>query len=232
MDLMPKVRRNNPPEIEEFIEEEETPKQVIKQGEIFQGLTQENEDPDTTPTKEEKNEETGESNPNFIYEEEPTPKPQKKKRVMTEAQKEGLARAREKALATRRANAKQKKEIKELKELQKNQELNKLRESVLGDVAPPPKVKKVEYIEPEPAPAPAPPPEPVKPKERQYTRAELIQAQSEAVLQYETIRLEKKSIKKQQKEADDYLRHRIDRAVNPQPRFRGLNNNNDYNNFL
>ena len=151
---------------------------------------------------------------------------------MTEAQKEGLARAREKALATRRANAKQKKEIKELKELQKNQELNKLRESVLGDVAPPPKVKKVEYIEPEPAPAPAPPPEPVKPKERQYTRAELIQAQSEAVLQYETIRLEKKSIKKQQKEADDYLRHRIDRAVNPQPRFRGMNTNTDYNNFL
>ena len=226
---MPKVQVNNPPEIEEFKEEVLSPKQKISQGEIFQGLTQENEIMSHTPTIEDENEEIGEIKE---LKAEPEPKPQKKKRVLTEAQKENLAKARVKALATRRANAKDKKEIKELKQLKKNQELQKLRHEVIGEEAPPPKVKKVEYIEPEPAPAPPPQePEPRLPKERQYTRAEVIQAQGEAVLQYETIRLEKKSIKKKQQDADAELSRRIDRAVNPQPRFRG-GGSRDYNNCL
>ena len=49
-------------------------------------------------------------------------KPVKKKRVMSEAQKENLKRGREKALAVRRANAQEKKEIKEPDMIRKLQE--------------------------------------------------------------------------------------------------------------
>ncbi len=50
----------------------------------------------------------------FIKVNQPEPtKPPKKKRVLTEEHKQKLAQAREKALATRRANAQEKKRIKE-----------------------------------------------------------------------------------------------------------------------
>ena len=61
------------------------------------------------------------------------PKPVKKprkKRVLTEAQKEKLAQARVKALEVRRANARKKQEIKDLKKQKQDQELTELRSHV------------------------------------------------------------------------------------------------------
>jgi len=69
-----------------------------------------------------------------------TEKKQRKKRVMTEAQKEKLAQARVKALETRRRNSALKKEKKELEKVKKQQELEELRASVKK-----PKEKKVEF---------------------------------------------------------------------------------------
>ena len=69
-----------------------------------------------------------------------TQKKQRKKRVMTEAQKEKLAQARVKALETRRKNSALKKEKKELEKIKKQQELEELRASVKK-----PKEKKVEF---------------------------------------------------------------------------------------
>jgi NADH dehydrogenase/NADH:ubiquinone oxidoreductase subunit G len=70
-----------------------------------------------------------------IPEGEPPPKiqpVQKKKRVMSEKQKEALAKGREKALATRRKNAQLRKEEKELKSKKKKNDLDKLRKEVNG----------------------------------------------------------------------------------------------------
>ena len=67
-------------------------------------------------------------------------KKQRKKRIMTEAQKEKLAQARVKALETRRKNSALKKEKKELEKIKKQQELEELRASVKK-----PKEKKVEF---------------------------------------------------------------------------------------
>ena len=117
MDLMPQIRKENV--IENNEEKQEiilSPKQKISQGEIFQGLSQENEIMTHTPIIEKKEEKTVEEDPNLIYEPEqkndkivdtPPKKERKKRPPMTEEHKEKLAQARVKALATRRANAKQ-----------------------------------------------------------------------------------------------------------------------------
>ena len=72
-----------------------------------------------------------------------TQKKQRKKRVMTEAQKEKLAQARVKALETRRKNSALKKEKKELEKIKKQQELEELRASVKK-----PTEKKVDEFQP------------------------------------------------------------------------------------
>ena len=65
----------------------------------------------------------------------------RKKRVMTELQKEKLAQARVKALETRRKNSALKKEKKELEKLKKQQEMDELRSSVGKPVK-----KKVNFV--------------------------------------------------------------------------------------
>ena len=246
MDLMPQIRKENV--IENNEEKQEiilSPKQKISQGEIFQGLSQEKEIMTHTPIIEKNEEKIEEEDPNFIHEPEqkndkiidtPPKKERKKRPPMTEEHKEKLAQARVKALATRRANAKQKNEIKELKQLQKNQELQKLRQTVLGSEAPPPPIPKVRQVIEEYEKTPE------QPKEHTYTKKELIEAQQHAVLQYEKIRLDKKAhkkkiqaeqmeIEKQQKEKDMLLKRSINRAINPQPRTRH-NNRDNWDNCL
>lgn len=93
-------------EIQEVIEEKEPePKPVINQEDIFQ-----DKKPIIKPIKEDK--------------------PVKKKRVMSEEQKERLRLGREKALANRRAKAKEKKEVKELQTKKKQKEIQELKDYV------------------------------------------------------------------------------------------------------
>jgi hypothetical protein len=121
MDLFPKIEmdlieetpdpldeenESDEEEIKEVIEEKEpSPKPVIKQEDIFQ-----DKKPIIKPIKEDK--------------------PPKKKRVMSEEQKERLRLGREKALANRRAKAQEKKEVKELQTKKKQKEIQELKDYV------------------------------------------------------------------------------------------------------
>jgi len=68
--------------------------------------------------------------PEFV-EPEPQPKKERKKRKpMTDAQKEHLRKGREKALAVRRAKAKEKQELKDLQDKKKKKELKELKDYV------------------------------------------------------------------------------------------------------
>lgn len=146
-------------------------------------------------------EETGESNPNFIYEkivvEKPEPvvkkaKPQAKQSVkekkprkpMSEEHKAKLALAREKAMIARKAKAEERKKMKALeteeKELLKQQKVKKVQ-----------KLKK-EVEEPEPEP------EVQKISASGITRKDLEDAQFDAIVKYETLRKQRKAEKKQQ----------------------------------
>tara|TARA_R110000764_G_scaffold5211_7_gene20898 strand:- start:1088 stop:1753 length:666 start_codon:yes stop_codon:yes gene_type:complete len=180
----------------------------------------------------ERDPETGEENPNFIYEEEdsdvlpevvkkeplykqedifvkknqaePT-KPPKKKRVLTEEHKAKLAKAREKALETRRQNSQEKKRIKELEKKAKQKKTKELEEYV--EDKPPPVVAKVQekIIEREPT----------------ITKKDLEEAQLEAIIKYEALRKQRK--KKKQEEAEEQKKkdetlNAIRRATQPRQR--------------
>ena len=120
-------------------------------------------------------------------------KPVKKKRVMSEAQKENLKRGREKALAVRRANAQEKKEIKELTAKKKKKDIQKLRDEV-GD-APAPRSA------PAPAPAPAPIPRTELPPTLQTLDPDMIRKlQEDAIDGYEKKRMARKELKKKDME--------------------------------
>ncbi len=123
---------------------------------------------------------------------------EKKKRVLSEEHKKKLADARIKALEVRRANSSQKKEMKELTKLKKTQELDKLREETGTK-------KKVVIVNPTDADAPLldqkpiyqsqPPPSKVSAL-KGYTQEDLDKATLNAILGYEKIRKERKTIKK------------------------------------
>lgn len=147
---------------------------------------------------EEKDEETGEVNPNFIYEEKPKPKPvqvkqtkeKKKRKPMSEEHKQKLALAREKAMAVRKAKAEEKKKMKELekeeKELLKAQKVKKVQ-----------KLKK-EVEEPEEVVVQKPS---IQPQQISgLTKKDLEDAQFEAIAKYESMRKQRKAEKKQKEE--------------------------------
>ncbi len=174
------------------------------------------------------NEDTGEVNPNFVYEE-PAPEPVKKtrkKRVMTEEQKQKLAEARKKALAVRRANAKKKQEIKDLKKMKEDKELDDLRNSVgvTHESLPAP-------VEPKPAkPKPKPPPEPtpVQNKQYKYTEEDLQTFSLKAIQDYDTLRKSRKIVKQKQKQEESYKekeRQKLLRVVSNKPAY---NSSDDY----
>jgi len=137
----------------------------------------------------------------FALEEKPKKetKTRKPRKPMTEAQKENLKKAREKALAVRRAKAQEKKEIKELKEKKKKKDIQQLRDEVEDK----PK-KAVSNIQP---------------STLQSLDPELIRKlQQDAIEGYDKIRKERKAKKKQEQEAHNRNTanmNRINNALNP-----------------
>jgi len=146
----------------------------------------------------EKNDETDEQNPNFIYEKIVVEKPKavekpvkqkKPRKPMSEEHKAKLALAREKAMIARKAKAEERKKMKALeseeKELLKQQKVKKVE-----------KLKK-EVEEPE-----------VEPQIKQkiststITRKDLEDAQFDAIVKYETLRKQRKAEKKEQQMLD------------------------------
>ena len=132
-----------------------------------------------------------------IFVEKKVEKPVKKKRVISEAQKERLRLGREKALANRRAKAKEKQEIKELKVKKTKKELQQLREEVEDKPKPVPfenkKTLSVEDIPPD----------------------MLIELQQRAIAGYDTQRKARKEKKKKEEEQKSIYRHTVQNAVNP-----------------
>lgn len=133
-------------------------------------------------------------------------KPRKKRPPMTEAHKEKLKLAREKAMAARKAKAQERKENKELekqeKELLKKQKVKrvqKLKEEVEEDI----------------------PSKPIQ-KEQAFTKKDLEEAQLQAIMNYEKIRKERKKDKQERlkKEAEEEkVRATLRRAVAPQQEY-------------
>ena len=137
----------------------------------------------------------------------------KVKRKATEKQKEHLAKAREKALATRRANAEKKKAERELiqnqKDLKKQERMEKLRikeeQKELKQVQQQIQIKKQ-------APPPAPAPQPT------FTQEDILKIQEQAISNYETKRKAKKEAKKKaldQEQHDKKVYQAISKAIKP-----------------
>lgn len=179
---------------------------------------------------EEKDEETGEVNPNFIYSDNiavlpdevketlmeegikpmaPKPKQKKARKPMSEEHKKKLALAREKAMAVRKAKAEEKKKMKALeneeKELLKKQKVKKVQ-----------KLKEsVENEEEE---------EVVKNTKPDYptsmiTKKDLEDAQYEAIVKYETLRKKRKAEKKE-KEMIEKQKKELLSKITPQQSYR------------
>lgn len=131
------------------------------------------------------NKDTGEVNPNFIYDDKPQVKQPKEKvkkprKPMSEEHKAKLALAREKAMEARKANAVERKKMKELeteeKELLKTQ-----------------KVKRVQKLKAEVNDDEISTPT----KTTGLSKKDLEDAQLEAIMKYESIRKKRKEEKKQ-----------------------------------
>ena len=142
----------------------------------------------------------------------PTPKPVKKKRVMSDEHKQKLALAREKALVTRRNNAKIKKEKKDLEKQLKENELNDLREKVK------PKQKKVieeqEHLNTDT--------EPKYPPNNIYSKKDIEEISTNAIMNYEKIRKQRKAKKQEQKAIDreeDIVRQKVLEITQATPQY-------------
>ena len=171
------------------------------------------------------NEETGEVNPQFIYEDDeestvmpvvetkkeeykkedifqttdvPHTKPPKKKRILTEEHKAKLALARVKAMETRRRNIAEKKEMKQLEKMAQEKKKAELKRYVEDERKPIEKVPIVEKVI-----------EKVdkvieeRPKSPTITKKDLEDAQLEAIIKYEALRKERKKKKMEQKKIED-----------------------------
>lgn len=113
-----------------------------------------------------------------------SPKPQKKKRVLSQDHKAKLALAREKALATRRAKAEEKKRMKQienetkvLRKKKAEKDLEDLKSNVNNEKPVPTTSQTVQS----------------------FTKEDLENAQLSAIIQYETIRKARKEEKKKEK---------------------------------
>jgi len=120
----------------------------------------------------------------------------RKKRVYTDAQREAMRERMKKAReqsgknkAKKQEEKAQEKKYKELMKQKKLLEMDEIEEKI--------KKKKEPKKEPEPAPAPAPAP-------KGLSRDELKQAQFDAILQYETLRKQRKAKKKQEQQIEQY----------------------------
>ena len=153
--------------------------------------------------------------------EKPGKKP-RKKRVMTDAQKERLAQARVKALEVRRANAKKKREIRDLKKQKADQELDQLR----ADVKPKQNIKKeITFVEETPPPPPSKHHSPINAcgqtsKTPMYSQADVDLITFKAISNYDEVRKQRKKEKLKKREEDNLKekeRQRLLRIVNPTP---------------
>ena len=172
----------SPPEVEEDTDEDMLPetefKEPLKQEEVFK-------------VKKKVKLMISEDEPPTIQ---PVQKAQKKKRVMSDKQKEALAKGREKALATRRRNAQLRKEEKELKSKKKQKDLDKLRKEVNGT-----SIDKLDDDSLQDLQKNAIAEQP-KASKKLYTLEDLKEAQEEAIRKgiegYDTIRKKRKAEKK------------------------------------
>jgi len=132
-------------------------------------------------------------------------KPRKQRPPMSEAHKEKLKAAREKAMAVRKAKAQEKKDAKALekeeKELLKKQKVKRvkqLKEEVEEDVKPQPLKETI--------------------KEQMFSKKDLEEAQLNAIINYEKIRKsrkEQKRIEQEKNKEQEAIRSQIRRAVAP-----------------
>jgi hypothetical protein len=132
--------------------------------------------------------------------------PRKKRPPMSEEHKQKLALAREKAMASRKKKAADKKvakalelEEKELLKKQKHKRVQKLKEEVEEDT----------------------PPQPIK-SQAIFTKEQLEEAQLNAIMNYEKIRKTRKAEKKEKQKKDmeeEALKQTIRRAVQPQQEY-------------
>ena len=120
----------------------------------------------------------------------------RKKRVYTDAQREAMRERMKKAReqsgknkAKKQEEKAQEKKYKDLMKQKKLLEMDEIEEKI--------KKKKEPKKEPEPAPAPIPTP-------KGLSREELKQAQFDAILQYETLRKQRKAKKKQEEQIKQY----------------------------
>ncbi len=118
----------------------------------------------------------------------------RKKRVYTDAQREAMRermkKAREQSGKNKAKKQEEKAQEKKYKELMKQKKLLEMDEIEE-------KIKKKKEPKKEPAPAPAPAP-------KGLSREELKQAQFDAILQYETLRKQRKAKKKQEEQIKQY----------------------------
>jgi hypothetical protein len=148
----------------------------------------------------------------------------RKKRVLTEAQKEKLAQARVKALEVRRANARKKQEIKDLKKQKQDQELNELRSHVkpIQKKQEPKKQEnikmEIEEVKPHYSPINA---NGTKEKKVMFTQEDVDMITFKAISNYDEIRKQRKKEKQKKKEEDsikESQRQKILRIVNNNPK--------------
>ena len=235
MDLLPKIVDYEPPpednvssEEEEVMEEKVIPERNIvfevpepveekeeKEEEVKQYHYSNNID-------EEVNEETGEKNQNFVYEEPVKPKKKKQTRKpLSEEHKEKLRLGRLKSLEVRKKKKDEKIYIKDMEMENKKLELKTKREKAQF-------IKKENenewnkvksLIEKKPTPCtPAPPPTPV----NQFTKKDLEEATLHAVSQYDTLRKQRKKEKLALKEEElkkKNIRDTISRATGHMPTY-------------
>ena len=149
-------------------------------------------------------------------------KPRKKRPPMTEEQKEKLKKAREKAMAVRKARAEERKKEKDLdnqeKELLKKQKIKKVKklkeeveEKVEEEVPPPPEKQSTNSFV----------------GVTTFTKKDLEEAQLDAILKYDTIRKARKKDKQErlQKEKEENLvRETLRRQITPQKQYNPFDN--------
>lgn len=143
-------------------------------------------------TEEDINEDTGESNPNFIYTEPPVKltkagKP-RKKRVMTEEQKAKMKAGREAATARKRLEKQDDKKIKELVKQKKKKELERLEKEV-NETEEEQEVKQQRII-----------------AKSDITKEDLIKAQYAAIHTYDSMRKERKAEKKKKQREEQLVK--------------------------
>lgn len=229
MDFIPKVKLNIPAELEETdeITGEENPNFIYDDDddndEQFESYEEEVKSSVYIP--ETKIEAVIEDD---IFDSKPKSKPKEKttgkkqRKPMSDAHKEKLKLAREKAQIVRKAKAEERKQAKEMEKqekellkLKKKKELEKLRREVEDE----PKPQVIKREEPKPQIR-----EVIKEviKEPTITKKDLEEAQLEAIIKYEALRKDRKAKKKEDQEKkayEDAVRQKIMKAMRPNNQF-------------